>query len=54
MEAIRFAKNNGWSSDTKGKPMKLGYIEPRFVVLPEGIDNSIEYCQRLSEHNETN
>jgi hypothetical protein len=51
MEAIRFATKNDWSSKTNGKPMKLGYIESRFVVLPEGINNSIEYCQKFIEEN---
>jgi hypothetical protein len=47
--AIRFALRNNWNPEQKGKPIRIGYVNDDFVLLPEGIKNSHEYKSTLKE-----
>ncbi len=42
-EVIRFALAINWSPDSNAQPLKVGFVNEGFVVLPEGVNNSLEY-----------
>lgn len=46
-EVIEFSLLNGWVPTDKGQPLRIGYTNDNYIVLPEGCKNSIEYEKHL-------
>ncbi len=49
-EVVRFALEHCWNSQHKGQPLKVGYVNECFVILPVGIKNSHEYEIALNKN----
>lgn len=42
-EVIAFALKCNWKPETKGPPIKIGYVGGQYVRLPPAVKNSLEY-----------
>ena len=42
-EVIQFSLLNGWDPAKKGQPLRIGFVDNNFIVLPEHCKSSKEY-----------
>lgn len=42
-DVILFSLKNGWVPTTKGQPLRIGFSNDKFIILPEDCRNSLDY-----------
>ena len=46
-EVIEFSLEKGWNPASKGQPLRIGFVNDEYVVLPKNCKNSMEYEEML-------